>query len=136
MYKPLLQFKVYPNPRNRNIYYLVRVFKYLKELRGISENPKGTLAFVDAPFLGQKQVGTINFCIKRIGMEIISHESTHAAIRYIERVKKNFDLSFKSYYGSYSEMKDSCNKEEYLCLLVGRIASQINSKFHKEGIYK
>lgn len=136
--KSILEFKVYPNTKSRHLYYLVRVYRTFKELRSLTKLSKETLAFVDSYIRSgnKNECGTINFCIKRLGMELITHESTHAAIRYANRVKRNFVLDLGEGVGFQARNDIRWDKEEYICLLVGRIASQINSKFYKNGVYK
>lgn len=76
----------------------------------------------------RKTLGTMFFHKDRLGMEVITHEAAHAAIRWAER--KDITLAPDPKAGPASD------DEERFCYAVGRIAAQIAGKGHDLGLYE
>lgn len=74
-----------------------------------------------------KTLGTIFFHRDQLGMEVVTHEATHAAIRWAEQQKIKID--FVAQGGRASDA------EERFCGALGRISAQIASKCHELDLY-
>ena len=62
--------------------------------------------------------------VSKIGMEIITHESVHAGINYVKRVKH------RNLWKEVGQLD-----EEELCYPIGRIASHVNELLYESGMY-
>lgn len=76
----------------------------------------------------QKTLGTIFFHRERLGMEVITHEATHAAVRWAER--RGITIAPDPKAGPATD------NEERFCYAVGRIAKQIAGKCHELDLYE
>lgn len=79
----------------------------------------------------RKTLGEIIFYKARLGTEIITHEASHAAIRWIERKK----LMIVDRRGDEYTPGEASKSEERFCLALGWMASQIASKCYDLGLY-
>ena len=78
-----------------------------------------------------KTLGTFVFHTGKLGMEVVTHECTHAALRWMEA--KKFNALDRS--GDYTEDEASDNEERF-CYALGRMAAQIGDQCWKRGLYE
>lgn len=78
-----------------------------------------------------------NFNRKRIGIEIVSHELTHAAFAFAERRKLNLgeavDKEFRT--NSSKSTMDIDGPEECFCYALGVMCRQFTQKCYDLGLY-
>jgi len=136
---PLAKFRVHG--WRSTLFFRVYIWKTLKEVReaydkgGNKFSSRGCLAFVrttprykinsNKTYKIKPIVGEIHFCAKALGTEVITHESTHAAVRLLERLK----LDFAKLDGSHTD--DGLEAEEILAHVVGHFAKQIVLKIYE-----
>lgn len=144
MEKPLITFRVYPESR-RSFYFTVRVFKTLrgqrehcKKVNGAKYSTRRQLAVVQSWTAYnvknkrrsvRKEVGEILFSQKHVGVKIVSHECTHAALRWSQRA--NFAIKGKS---------NSCglcsDNEERFCHGLSNMVGQIYTVLYDKKVIK
>ena len=124
------RFRVYCE--NRSLYVEVRAYDSLKAMRRDLKKREG-IGFSDAygafcscdvvSFKSGKArkkpiVGTI-YILKSVGVGVLTHECTHAALRWAERIGLGEFASTSGW---------SCHSEERFCWVVGNLASTIGTR--------
>lgn len=143
----VIQFRVYPESR-RGHYFDVEIHPTVTSMRkaasvagGAKANFDGALAVVrgfnaghytaDGRKVWRKTLGTMFFHKARLGVEVIAHESTHAAFRWMEAQK--FNAAEDAAERGDTNCSDS---EERFCHALGNIARQIANECHDRGLYE
>lgn len=142
MSRSLIKFRVYPESR-RGFYFEVRIYSTLKEMRdGLNKLCGNNSTFFKDALAGvkgfqqkgwrnkgrltwSKTLGVIAFNQQHIGTEVVSHESTHAAIAWMRA--KELRL--------YADDYVTDDNEERFCNAVGVIAKQIVAQCYKHNLY-
>lgn len=139
---PLLSFRVHPDSK---FYYCeVNVWPSKKAmyahlpLQRNHEAACGARESIDVfPSGRTRRTGLFaeaNFYRKRLGVEIISHEFTHAAFAFAER--KRWDLNAAlNHDGQAGETMDRDGTEEMFCYALGRMVRQFTAKLYEQGFY-
>lgn len=140
--KPLAKFRIYI--WKSSLYYDVFVWKYKKEMLtqgehiGLRGNNYGAFCssfrikkMISGIFRKTRQLGELHFHNKQLGMEVLTHESTHAILNALHEME--FDFS-KLREDNKSELVT--DREETLCFLVGRFARMIADKLYELGFCK
>ena len=143
----IIKFRVYPESVH-GFYFDVSIHPTVERMRKFAERTKamrGNFDNAEAAVCGfskgeqdengriawSKTLGAMVFYQKRLGMEIITHECTHAALRWMEA--KKFNALDRS--GDYVEGEASDNEERF-CYALGRIAAQIAEKCWEHNLYE
>lgn len=142
-----IKFRVYPESVH-GFYFNVRIYRDQESMQKAAEygggkrkNFSNAAAVVrglkrgrrtDRGIAWKKQLGTIYFYKDCVGTEVITHESTHAALRWAEEKKFNVvDRNGPDYIAG-----DACDNEERFCYALGKIAAQIASKCWAHKLYE
>jgi len=141
--KPIIKFRIYA--WKSSLYFNVYIWKYKKEMlaqwnRDDQSIGRGCAAFTH-PFTiinfpskkkDPKQrrrmlpiCGEIHLCYSDLGTEVITHESSHAAMAILRRKHFWFDKISNDENDNYMQY------EEELCYTVGYFARQIVDKLYK-----
>jgi hypothetical protein len=142
--KPIATFRVYPGSRHSRIYFNVFIWRTFKELRAQwtkdhSPAPGLLMAWCDGGRVIKSngkwnyinELGRVHFCIKNIGGGIVAHEMTHAAFRWIDRKRMQFQRVVST--EPFTLTKSS---EETHCLAVERMVRQFFQYIYGHGIAK
>ena len=77
----------------------------------------------------QPILGEIHFAKKYVATEVITHESTHAALYWAQQLRILKGIKAEPSNGSASP------EEELLCYATGRLAKQISERLWKAGFF-
>lgn len=79
-----------------------------------------------------------NFNRHAIGIEVVSHELTHAAFAFAERRKLDLGQTVDKFYkeGGQFESLDIDGPEERFCYALGQMCRQFTAKCYKIGLYR
>ena len=144
---PIVKFRIYAW-KSKTLYFHVYIWPRLKDIRNKYDkyNDGGSyslMAFVHpvvkvkykdktkTKYRTKPICGEIHLCVKELGMEIITHESTHATMTLLRRLK--FDFSKLDINNSGNKYM---NNEELVAYCVGHFAKQIVYRIYKFGILK
>jgi hypothetical protein len=134
----MISFRVKPNPE-RTHYYRVEVYPTAAALQREPcpiTGARGGLKGVVGLCLSYKkrsgsrllpEVGTIRLCRSHLDISTISHEATHAALRYIERL----GLCLPE---DYATREWSCDEEEALCDAQAEVFERIVDGVVERGL--
>lgn len=145
--KKFIKFRAYADPKKR--YWVeVRVFDTAKQMRkdiaacGYGMKLKGTEGQVTSAqfFKNGRKTGVFAVMwlnenvLKSHGMEVVTHESLHAAVRYFERRGWPVCLALEMREGSIDTHERWL--EERLAYAVGLIARYINRGLFRHKVWK
>lgn len=146
MTQPLLSFRVYPEGSflyaQVNIWPTKKAMYEHKALGRVHEASCTGIAILDVPSRNSGKrtrkrgvFAELNFCRKRLGSEVTSHEFTHAMFCFAER--RNFDLgqTREHLWGKPKAVLDTEGVEERCCYALGRMYRQFVQKCLDAGIY-
>lgn len=146
--EPIHTFKVYPGRdyyQGRKIghYFHVNVFETQMEMMFwsaangsgvVPENINAMVMAYDVEKNGIKNkcLGSMVFHRERLGCGIVSHEASHAVIRWMERMKMNkeFGQNLMTPADGFVDVNDI---EEVFCYAVGEVTSQIYHNLWDKG---
>ena len=138
--KKIIKFRVYPESIH-GFYFEVGIYPNIERMRAAAKRNGGktsnfenagavTCGFrvghIDAgesKIRWTKQLGLIAFNRCEIDAEIVAHESTHAAIRWMEEKRVPFDIGKSALVEDKGGMAH--DTEERFCYAVGKITNQI-----------
>lgn len=146
--KPLLRFRVYPE--DKFLYAVVNVWPSKKAMYAYKPLERRHLASctgqqrIVIPPRGSKartrkrgEFAELNFFRGALGVEVVSHEFTHATFCWAERRNLNLNLVMhpdNSQAQSGTLKTDSV--EEQFCYALGRMVNQFTQKLYDKGLYK
>lgn len=153
---PVAQFKVYPGQYSnkygelRGLFFQVSVYKNKKDLRtkGKIENGKLGPKILGAALNYRiwtngklnNEIGAILLCKNHLGVGLISHECTHAALSYLIESRKidKFTDTLRDRAFSVDRKEPDCvdESEEVFCYAVGDLTRQIYEKLYELEILK
>lgn len=141
--KPLYKFRIY-GWRSR-LYIDVYIWKFYKDIykqwykkkengfhgycRAFVRTIRRYKVYEDETYRIKPIVGEMHLCIKSLGMEVITHESVHAATRLLDRLKFNYKLL--ALEDEKVTLEQRISSEEILSYCVGHFAKQIVDKIYK-----
>ena len=116
--------------RKKGGYFTVLVMRDAKAVRklygkGAGDGDEGVEAFVRANKRGP-HLGTIVFA-KHLGVGIMTHEATHAAL---------FFVSWQKSGQTYGKKNRFFSSAEQVCQAVGNISTEITKGLYKKGVWK
>jgi hypothetical protein len=139
--KPVATFRVYPDWPSR-LHYRVRVFRTVAEMlayvrrgrdpRQIGRFCKGLVrTWTRISFKGRRswtapEMGEIVLAKNWLGSELLSHESTHAALGWARRRKLNLQAEGRG--------RDVSREEERLCYGLGKIMRGLVNGLHRKKL--
>ena len=144
----IVRFRVYPESVH-GFYFDVEVYPTQKQMQKRAERLKphlhGGFMDTDAAVLGfskgyvgadgrcvwSKTLGTIVFHRERLGVNVISHECTHAALRWMEAMKFNVTDRGENYVEG-----EASDNEERFCYALGRMTAAIGDQFWKYDLWQ
>lgn len=79
-----------------------------------------------------------NFHRKQIGIEVVSHEMTHAAFAFADRRSLRLDQVLDKQYtkGGRNNVMDLDGPEERFCYALGQMCRQFTQKCYDLGLYQ
>lgn len=136
-FKPLVRFRVYP--WKCSLYYLVMVWRTQKEmldyrvsmsLPRLRDCQAHVLSY-DLLRNGKKMpiLGEIHFHRRRLGTEVITHETFHATAALMRRLKFDFASLSENTFNSKT-MRDEGDREELVALVQGKLARTIVNRLY------
>lgn len=152
--KPLVSFRFYPGQSftgKTGLYFGVVVFRTLREMRKHAKHVndakfsvRNTLGlvqgwtryhFFDGKQVGvYKEMGEIVLAQRHCGVRIVSHEVTHAMLRWAER--KKLDQKWLRGEGNKKNGLVSADVEEPMCYAVGDMCAQIYDRLWSSEVIK
>lgn len=146
--KPLVTFRVYPE--NRSLYAIVNIWPTKKAMyahRPLQRNHEAVCTGTTLYYMPPKRSGKpnrkaglfaeLNFHRKFLGIGCVSHEFTHAAFSWANRVNlpiqeiKEMPLSSMKH-----GVLPQDGPEERFCYALGEMVKQFTERAYKLGIYK
>jgi hypothetical protein len=145
---PLLSFRVYPE--DRFLYAVVNIWPTKKAMYAHKPLDRKHLASCTGqqrlviPPRGSKsrvrkrgEFAELNFFRGSLGVEVVSHEFTHAAFCWADRRKLNLALASNPDSSQSTNGTLEINSvEERFCYALGRMVNQFTSRLYDNGLYK
>lgn len=136
---PLTVFRVYPE--KKALYFTVKVWRTLKDLR--AANPGNSRALgLCMPWRRLHpskdrvlpEMGEVHFCKPHLGVGIVSHEFTHAAIGWAAR--KRISPEFKDVDVGRFQVIPNDDDEEKFCRALGWMVAQCVDQLYRKKVLK
>lgn len=135
----IIKFRIYPESR-RGYYFDVKVFPTIEALRKYAERwgarhvEPNRFANTDAAVLpytttGHKTLGEIVFHKASLGAAIVTHEATHAALKWVDAKRVNVDRVVRQ-----GNTDIGIENEERFCDAVGSLVEQIGRHLYDLGL--
>lgn len=146
--KPEVQFRVYPD--GRFLYAEVNIWPNKKSMYESGSIPKnyearcGGRELYVIPPKGKGRTrkaglfAELHFHKRSLGIEVVSHEFTHAAFCWAERRQLNLNEAIQGKewkIGGDKETLDQDGVEERFCYVLGRMCNQFTQKLYDLGLY-